>query len=95
MSGMGFLHVIGSGWMVKWWTQQDLNLRPLACEASALTELSYASAAANDYRVRGAVPQGYRIEPPAPLAREDTDVAIAMDFAELDDLLFIRLGAGF
>ncbi len=27
----------------KWWTQQDLNLRPLACEASALTGLSYAS----------------------------------------------------
>ena len=26
-----------------WWTHQDLNLGPLACEASALTELSYAS----------------------------------------------------
>src|SRR5580704_536951 len=27
-----------------WWTHQDLNLGPLACEASALTGLSYASA---------------------------------------------------
>lgn len=26
-----------------WWTHQDLNLGPLACEASALTGLSYAS----------------------------------------------------
>lgn len=25
------------------WTQRDLNLRPLACEASALDQLSYAS----------------------------------------------------
>jgi hypothetical protein len=35
-----------------WWTQQDLNLRPLACEASALTELSYASTSKCDYRAR-------------------------------------------
>ncbi len=33
-----------------WWTQQDLNLRPLACEASALTGLSYASTVSVDYR---------------------------------------------
>jgi hypothetical protein len=26
-----------------WWTHRDLNLGPLACEASALTGLSYAS----------------------------------------------------
>lgn len=33
-----------------WWTHLDSNQGPLACEASALTGLSYASTGKTDYR---------------------------------------------
>jgi hypothetical protein len=36
-----------------WWTHQDLNLGPLACEASALTGLSYASTGVPNYCATG------------------------------------------
>jgi hypothetical protein len=35
---------------VAWWTHLDLNQGPLACEASALTGLSYASTEGVNYR---------------------------------------------
>jgi hypothetical protein len=35
-----------------WWTHLDSNQGPLACEASALTGLSYASTGKANYRAR-------------------------------------------
>src|ERR1700735_4654586 len=40
-----------------WWTHLDSNQGPLACEASALTGLSYASTGASDYRAARAASQ--------------------------------------
>ena len=40
-----------------WWTHLDSNQGPLACEASALTGLSYASTGATDYRAARATSQ--------------------------------------
>ncbi len=39
------------------WTHLDLNQGPLACEASALTELSYASTGKCDYHAAANAPQ--------------------------------------
>ncbi len=51
-----------------WWTHQDLNLGPLACEASALTGLSYASTA-------------NRIIAPSLLARKSIAAAMTLETA--------------
>src|SRR5208337_5625009 len=51
-----------------WWTHQDLNLGPLACEASALTGLSYAST-------------GNRIITPSLLARKSIASTMALKTA--------------
>ena len=40
-----------------WWTHLDSNQGPLACEASALTGLSYASTGEGDYRAVRAASQ--------------------------------------
>src|SRR5258707_13859559 len=40
-----------------WWTHLDSNQGPLACAASALTGLSYASTGASDYRAARAASQ--------------------------------------
>jgi hypothetical protein len=40
-----------------WWTHLDSNQGPLACEASALTGLSYASTGVSDYRAARAASQ--------------------------------------
>src|SRR6266404_969838 len=43
------ISILGKCWRI-WWTHLDSNQGPLACEASALTGLSYASTGASDYR---------------------------------------------
>src|SRR5208337_3909087 len=46
-----------NGIIFLWWTHLDSNQGPLACEASALTGLSYASTGAWDYRAARATSQ--------------------------------------
>ncbi len=46
-----------AGRILDWWTHLDSNQGPLACEASALTGLSYASTGEPDYRAARACPQ--------------------------------------
>ena len=49
-----------------WWTHLDSNQGPLACEASALTGLSYASTGVCDYRARARASQPRAIDPAVP-----------------------------
>src|SRR5208337_5324642 len=47
---------LGKYWRI-WWTHLDSNQGPLACEASALTGLSYASTGGWNYRAARATSQ--------------------------------------
>src|SRR5271155_1478966 len=53
------ISTLGKCWRI-WWTHLDSNQGPLACEASALTGLSYASTGVGDYRAVRAASQERR-----------------------------------